>query len=107
MFESTHQFFDQLKDQVLPQAIENQNTNIQFDINGEAGGQFTVSIVDGALDIVSGLAGTPITTIKANDEVFLSIINKDQNPMMAMLTGKLKVSNPVEILKFAKILGIM
>ncbi len=29
------------------------------------------------------------------------------NPMMAMMMGKLKISNPAAMLKYAKILGLM
>ena len=35
------------------------------------------------------------------------LLNKDVNPMMALLTGKLKISNQGEMLKYAKIFGLM
>ena len=34
-------------------------------------------------------------------------VKKEHNPMMAMLSGKLKISNQSEMLKFAKVLGWM
>ncbi|MBK8429598.1 MAG: hypothetical protein IPL27_28240 [Lewinellaceae bacterium] len=35
------------------------------------------------------------------------MLSGDLNPMMAMMTGKLKISNPGEMLKYAKMFGLM
>ena len=39
-------------------------------------------------------------------EFFESLPSK-VNPMMAMMTGKLKISNPGEMMKYAKVFGLM
>jgi putative sterol carrier protein len=40
-------------------------------------------------------------------ESFEKLISGSLNPMMAMMTGKLKISHPGEMLKYAKIFGLM
>ncbi|MCY1376331.1 hypothetical protein D9M69_638130 [compost metagenome] len=45
--------------------------------------------------------------ITVKEEDLLSIIQGNTNPMMAMMMGKLKISNPGAMLKYAKILGLM
>jgi len=39
--------------------------------------------------------------------ILKKILKGELNPMMALLTGKLKISNQAEMLKFAKALGWM
>ncbi|HNG90458.1 MAG TPA: SCP2 sterol-binding domain-containing protein [Saprospiraceae bacterium] len=51
--------------------------------------------------------GEPSCTVRANTETLTKLLSRDLNPMMAMMTGKLKISNPGEMLKYAKIFGLM
>jgi putative sterol carrier protein len=51
--------------------------------------------------------GEPEITLKAKAEDFAKIAAGDMNPMTAMMFGKLKVSNPAAMMKYAKMLGFM
>jgi NAD-dependent dihydropyrimidine dehydrogenase PreA subunit len=62
-----------------------------FDLTGAQSVQATVRIDDGALAVESGLVGRPDVSVKADGEVWLDIVAKKRNPVLAVLTGKLQV----------------
>lgn len=99
------EFILSLPAKVKPEVLEGQNTLFHFDIKDA--GQFTVKVADGKLDISEGFQGEPVCTVNTSADAFEKILKGDLNPMMAMMTGKLKISNPPEMLKYAKIFGMM
>ena len=88
-----------------PDALEGLNTRFHFEIADS--GSYTVALADGKMEVSEGLTGEPACTVKTSAEAFSKLISGDLNPMMAMMTGKLKISNPGEMLKYAKIFGLM
>jgi len=101
------EFIENLPNSIPASAIQNVQTVFQFDIAGTNGGMRTVSIQDGKINIVDGLIGDPKCKISTNNDTFVAILNKETNPLMAVMTGKVKISNQGELLKYAKIFGIM
>lgn len=99
------QFLFSLPEKVAPEAVEGLSTLFHFDIADA--GQFTVKLDDGKFTVSEGLEGEPRCTVSAGAETLAKILSRDLNPMMAMMTGKLKISNPGEMLKYAKIFGLM
>ncbi len=99
------QFLFSLPEKVAPEAVEGLSTLFHFDIS-EAG-QFTVKLDDGKLEVAEGFAGDPTCKVSTSAENFSKLLSGDLNPMMAMMTGKLKISNPGEMLKYAKMFGLM
>ena len=61
-----------------------------FDV-GPAG-SWTVSVDDGTLTVTEGDTGAATCTIVTNEDTFLGIASGRQNPAMAFMTGKVKVS---------------
>ncbi len=104
---SIKDFLSELPLKVAPEAIEDVSTILHFDISGDSGGIYTLKIENGKMTIDEGLIGDAKSTIKASDILFNELLNKETNPMMAVMTGKLKVSNPGEIMKYIKLLGLM
>lgn len=104
---TSKEFLLGLPTKIKPSAIEGMESNFHFDLEGEGGGQLTVQIANGEVCVDEGFVGEPICTVKATDENFKKILKGELNPMMALLTGKLKISNQAEMLKFAKALGWM
>lgn len=99
------EFLFSLPQKVNPDALEGLTTLFHFDISDS--GQYAVQLADGKLTVAEGLQGDPACTVKTSAESFSKLISGDLNPMMAMMTGKLKISNPGEMLKYAKIFGLM
>lgn len=88
-----------------PDALEGQSALFHFDVADA--GQFTVNLSDGKLDVAEGLHGEPSCKVTTTAQSFSDLISGKLNPMMAMMTGKLKISNPGEMLKYAKMFGLM
>jgi putative sterol carrier protein len=90
---------------VNPDALAGVNTCFHFNLDG---GEFqkTVQVADGKLEMLDGLVGESKCTVEAKSETLLKIVKGEENPVTAFMFGKLKVSNPGELMKYAKILGI-
>ncbi len=99
------QFLFSLPEKVAPEAVEGLSTLFQFDVTNQ--GQYTVKLDNGKLEVSEGFSGEPNCKVTASSETLSKLLARDLNPMMAMMTGKLKISNPGEMLKYAKIFGLM
>ncbi len=104
---TTKDFLLNLPSSVKPEVLPGLDTKFHFDVSGDGGGQFTIQVADGKMTAVEGLNGDAKCTVTASDATLIGLLNKDINPMMALLTGKLKISNQGEMLKYAKIFGLM
>lgn len=104
---TSKEFLQGLPNKINADVIANLSTTFHFDFSEDNGGQVTVNLEEGKVNVSEGFTGTPSCTIKCTDENFKKILKKELNPMMAMLSGKLKISNQSEMLKFAKVLGWM
>ena len=101
------EFIHSLPSRVNQDAIADKETTFHFDVEGEGGGQYTVTIKDGKTEVQEGLIGEAKCVVKTNNDNFLGVINGTLNPLMAIMMGKLKLSNQGEMLKYAKIFGLM
>ena len=99
-------FITNLPKAVKPEWLKGIETKFHFDIDGDTGGQYTVEVKDDKMEVKEGLHGEPKCKISAKEKNFIKLLKGDLNPMMAVFTGKLKVSNPGEIMKYAKLFGI-
>lgn len=104
---TAREFIFSLPEKVNPAAIEGHNSILHFDLPGTGGGEFTVLIHDSKVEVKEGFEGEPKCKITAKEDDLLAILNGSLNPMMAFFTGKIKVTNQGELLKYAKILGLM
>jgi putative sterol carrier protein len=100
-------FLEKLPSKVQKDAIEGLETTFHFNLEGDGGGQITLALRNGELVTSSGLDGEADCVINSQASDFLKVVTGELNPMMAILTGKLKISNQGEMLKYAKIFGLM
>ncbi len=101
------EFIHRLPQKASPEALEGVETNFYFDLAGEGGGQYTVVAKDGELRVLDGKQGDTKCTVTAKADQFMNVIRGETNPMMAVMTGKVKISNTGELMKYAKLFGIM
>ena len=88
--ESARQFFEGLEARAGDSSkAAGLNASYLFDIEGT--GKWTVRVENGKVS-VSESEEPADTTISASEETFVKIINGDQSPTTAFMTGKLKVS---------------
>ena len=99
-------FLFSLPDKVNKDAVEGLETLFHFDFGGEEG-KYTLLLNDGVLTASEGHNGEAKCKVNSSEENFIKLVKGDLNPMMALLTGKLKISNQGEMLKYAKIFGLM
>lgn len=97
-------YFDSLVQKVKPEELEGIDTKINFDLKGKS---IFLTVKDKQIQVSEGVAEDAEVSITAKEDDLLSIIKGDSNPMMAMMMGKLKISNPAAMMKYAKLLGLM
>jgi putative sterol carrier protein len=98
-------FLFDLPNKANPDVLEGMSTLFHFDVADS--GQYTVQLLDGKLNVSEGFSGEPTCKVTTTAASFSKLISGDLNPMMAMMTGKLKITNPGEMLKYAKVFGLM
>ena len=86
---TVQEFFETLPGRVDPSRTAGMNNSFVFDVKGV--GEWTVRVADGAVTVTQG-AEDADCTISAGEETFTRIVNGEQNPTTAYMTGKLKIS---------------
>ena len=97
-------YFESLTQKVKPEELEGIDTQINFDLKGR---NVYLTVKDQKIEVFEGISDNAEVNISAKEDDLLSIIKGDSNPMMAMMMGKLKISNPAAMMKYAKLLGLM
>ena len=105
--ENAKDFITAIPQKVKPEWLQGVDTNFHFDIEGDGGGQFSVIVKDNKMEVFEQFKGEPKCKVSAKENNFLALIKGELNPMMAVFSGKLKVSNPGEVMKYAKLFGLM
>ena len=80
----------------IPEAFQAQKAAgvdvvFQFDISGDTGGSWHVTVKDGGCEVKEGAHGSATTTIKMADEDFVKLISGELNAMSAFTGGKLRI----------------
>ena len=65
--------------------------DILFDLSGDEGGQWVLSIADGACSVAEGEIDEPTTKIMMDAEDYVNMTTGELNPVTAFMTGKIKV----------------
>ena len=81
-------------------AAGGESGEFHFIIEGDNGGEFTVSVADGACSVTEGLGAEPDCVIRAKDNDFEDAELGRVNKQMAVMMGKIKISNLGAMMKF-------
>ncbi|WP_051295906.1 acyl-CoA dehydrogenase family protein [Eisenibacter elegans] len=71
-----------------------------FDLSGTGGGQYTVRLAAGDCQVSVGFQGTPTCVVETSAEVYAAVETGQMDPQQAFMGGKIKASNPMEMLTF-------
>ena len=96
-----------LPERVEPSLLKDIQTLFHFNIAGQGGGEFTIEVADEKITVIEGLEGAPKCKIQSDNENFIGVVTGRSNPVMAILMGKIKISNQAELMKYAKMFGLM
>jgi len=81
--------------------------SIQFDLSGDGGGTWNAEIADGQINVSEGGLADPTATLSMDADDFESMSNGDLNPMMAFMSGKIKVDGDLNaVMKFQSVVGL-
>jgi putative sterol carrier protein len=83
------------------------NMSILFDLSGAEGGQWCVDVAEGKVNVNEGAsASAPNATVRMTAEDFQAMSSGSLNPMMAFMTGKVKVEGDLNsVMKFQQLVG--
>jgi putative sterol carrier protein len=82
------------------------STTIQFDLEGEDGGQWYVAVDDGAATVTEGLHEEPVATIRMTAADFVEMMTGNLDPMNAFMMGKVRVEGDLNsVMKFQTLFG--
>jgi putative sterol carrier protein len=99
-------FLAGLPAKINPEALAGVETTFHFNLDGGEI-QKTLTVSGGKLEMLDGLIGEPKCAVSAKSETLMKLVKGEENPMMAVMMGKVKISNPGEMMKYAKLFGIM
>jgi putative sterol carrier protein len=81
-----------------PTAAGDLQTEIQFDISGEGGGKWVISIAGGRCDVRGGEAVGPALTIESPGDVWVKIARGEVDRPKALIQGLYKVKGDMNLL---------
>ena len=84
--------FTKMPEVFRPSAGKGMDVVFQFNITGEGGGNWNVTIKDEACQVQEGTHDSPTVTLTMSAETWLGIVNKSLSGMQAFMSGQLKVT---------------
>lgn len=78
---------------------------VLFSLSGEGGGDWGVVLDDGKVSVSQGAMAEPQLTIKTSTEVAEKLLSSNLDPMMAFMTGKIKISGDMGL--GMKLMGLL
>ncbi|MCW3125033.1 MAG: Carnitine dehydratase, partial [Bacteroidetes bacterium] len=85
-----------------PEKASNVTSTFHFIITGDENFGYTINIADGKCTLAKELIGTPSCTITTKAKTYIELETGKANPQMALMMGKVKISNIGEMMQFAK-----
>ena len=86
------EIFDQMGANINPDAAKGMNATIQFNLSGDNGGQWYVTIKDGTATVSEGTAPSANMTMTMAAQDYVDMTTGKLNGQMAFMSGKLKIS---------------
>ena len=83
---------------INPDEAKDLNATIQFNVSGEGGGDYYLTIASGKCDFSAGVVADPTLTINTPADVWLKIARNELSGAMALMTGKYKASGKMGLL---------
>ena len=100
------QVLQTLSESADAEKLKGMDATILFDVSGEDGGQWTVTIDNGQVDVEEGTTESPTITVEATAQDLKALIKGELNPMAAFMQGKLKVKGDMSMaMQLQKLFG--
>ena len=96
-FETAKQWIEALPGSVDPANAADLDAVIQLDLDGDTGGNWTLVMKDGSLDINEGNHADPDLTLTTAATDWLDVVNGNTNPMALFMQGKIKIEGDMQL----------
>lgn len=101
------QIFEEMPKRFDASKAGDMNASVQFDLSGDEGGQWAVQIADGKCDVVEGGVESPTASVMMDAGDYAKMTSGDLNPMMAFMSGKIKVDGDLNaVMKVQQLFGM-
>ncbi len=92
---SAQEYFDTLHGRFVAEKSKGVDTQITYDLSGDGGGAWTITVRDQTLTVDAGKCETPKVTISMNASEYVDMVNGDLDGTRAYMTRKLKVQGSI------------
>lgn len=75
-----------------PSRLAGFNGVVLFDISGEGGGKWTLTVSEGKAKVEEGQTATPNLTVSVSADDFVAMASGQLNPVSAFMQGKFRVT---------------
>ena len=89
------EYFETLPARFVAKAAKGLKAVFQFELAGDGGGTYHVTVDDGQMAVAEGPSPTPSATLKMSAENYVKMANGELNGAMAFMKGQLKVTGNV------------
>ena len=86
-----NEVFEMMPDAFKPEAAQGVDAIFQYNISGEGGGDWYITVKDQTCQVDQGQSENPTTTLSLSTEDFVKMLLGELDPMAAFTSGRLKV----------------
>jgi len=94
-----------LPTRVDAEKIKDINGRILFSLSGDGGGEWGVVLDNGKVSVSEGAMAQPQLTVKTSTAIAEKLLSGGLNPMMAYMTGKIKIAGDMAL--GMKLIGLL
>ena len=103
---SVAKIFEQMPQAFDVESAGDMNATVQFDLSGDGGGHWYVTVADGACTVEEGDADSPTATIRMEAADYAALVDGELNAMEAFMQQKIRVEGDLStVMKFQTLFG--
>lgn len=91
------EIFAQMPEAFLADKAGDLNATFQFDLSGEGGGDWAVTIANGQCSVVEGKSEKADVTVSMAADDFVKMISGELQPLVAFMQGKVKLQGDMNL----------